>query len=85
MEKRADGKCCGNCVETASHDFGGACAHAGEISSNYYCDHWEQAVFCLISVQDIETLVLSTEDPELWKLLAHVRDREYVPEWCKHG
>ncbi len=79
MEKRADGKCCGNCVETAQSDFGGACAHAGEISSNYYCDHWERAVFCLISIQDIESLE-KAGDIERRFILAHVRDRVYTPK-----
>ena len=41
MEKRKDGKCCGNCIETDDPDFGGACCYAGEISSNFYCEHWE--------------------------------------------
>ena len=79
MEKRADGKCCGNCVETASHDFGGACAHAGEISSNFWCEHWERAVVCLISIQDIESLE-KAGDIERRFILAYVRDRVYTPK-----
>jgi len=89
MEKRADGKCCGNCVETASHDFGGACAFAGEVSSNYYCEHWQQAVFCLISLQDIESLELIAGDinsnggeNDQRIILSHVRDRIYSPSPC---
>ena len=41
MKSRDDGKCCGNCIETADPDFGGACCYAGEIGCNFYCEHWE--------------------------------------------
>jgi len=41
IKKRDDGKCCGNCIETADPDFGGACCYAGEIGCNFYCEHWE--------------------------------------------
>jgi len=41
MKSRDDGKCCGNCIQTDDPDFGGACCYAGEISCNFYCEHWE--------------------------------------------
>jgi hypothetical protein len=33
---------CGNCIETADDDFGGACAYAGEIGSEYWCPKYER-------------------------------------------
>jgi hypothetical protein len=43
MKMRQPNERCGNCVETSGKDFGGACPYAGEISSNFWCEHYERA------------------------------------------
>jgi len=34
------GECCSNCIEGNDPGFGGACSYAGEISSNFWCEHY---------------------------------------------
>jgi hypothetical protein len=40
-KKRNANERCGNCIVTSDPDFGGACYHAGEITSDCWCKHWK--------------------------------------------